>query len=576
MKSVLIPGYKELFGEPLTSYEELLKDLSSNTAMMLLSSLNAELNTTESHDEVQNRLLRLITYRFSILQFSFVRDAFIRFKMKAPEYDGSLFARRYILSMFLKEVKRNHKVSDEIDDPNQEFNLFLAYLMSIDEVNSKDHQLLEKAKQNKVELMPTLPLIWAANINQYEFNERSNPAFEIFKLFSLCKYAYGKYKVYLKELVNKYGFKNIGQFISSFYQVAKGTLIDNPEESLRKLYFINPKQEVDVSHLNAQTINQFFGAEIKIDVIKKYPLYKTSKRGFMVIDEDIYKKKIYRGPLFELQKGTSLGECIRFEDYKNEISKECFEEILFTGIIKHFTKDEKVVHFDINSDNSEPDFYCRRGDDIFLIEFKDYLFPEAVVSSDDFKTFKKYIDERLVISDKLKGKGVTQLVNSISNIFHNRYGFDEEIKILPKGNAIAIHPIICYTDFMFGMPGINEYLNSVFRSMLIEQNLTYQGINNITLINIEVLYDLALRRKDLPFLLDLMKRYYLTVHLKRQKSIETLLGTDFIASTGSFDEMYQTVFRNEMIDYNLLSDKDSIRRMTGIIGITQEQLDEVL
>ena len=79
----------------------------------------------------------------------------------------------------------------------------------------------------------------------------------------------------------------------------------------------------------------------------------------MVIDEDMYRKKVYRGPLFELNKETGLGDKMKFEDYKTEVSKRCFEEILFKGIVRQLTIESSIVHFD--SGEGEPDMYSRVG-----------------------------------------------------------------------------------------------------------------------------------------------------------------------------------------------------------------------
>ncbi len=49
MKMIMMPGYRSLFGEPTSSYEEILKEVPSEIIIMLLMSLNAELNTSEAH-----------------------------------------------------------------------------------------------------------------------------------------------------------------------------------------------------------------------------------------------------------------------------------------------------------------------------------------------------------------------------------------------------------------------------------------------------------------------------------------------------------------------------------------------
>ena len=579
MKAELIPGYKDLFGDAGISYDDILKNTSSDTVIMLLSGLNAELNTEETYIANQKRIIEIVTFKYTPEQISLLEDAFSNYNVKAREYSGTLFNRRYLLSMLIKELKRDNKNVINENDPIHEYNFFLAYLITIDEVNEKDNELIDVAKRYDFKTMPAMPLIWASNISQYEFNDMSNPAFELFKLLSFCKYSYTNHRGFLKELVNKYGFTNISQFIASFNQVLKAILTYQPNEFLRKLYFITPEPGIKHIHLESLCINNVKNKNnLSLADLRKYPLYKTNRRGFMVIDENMFIKKIYRGPLFELHKETSMCQEVIFDDYKNEVSKKCFEDVLFRGIVNQLVQKEKsVIHFDNNSKIGEPDLYFRYGNDVFLIEFKDYLFPDTIIGGTNFGAYRKYIDERFLISNKGRNKGVSQLANCISNLLNKKYEFDLELnRKISDSEKIEIHPIICHTDFMFSLPGLNEHLNRLFAKQLKERKCTYLGINSITLLNLEVLFDLALRGGNFINLLSFINRYFNTMETIREKASISLLVDDFIHSTASFDEVYKTKFRNEMIDKGELTDEIRVDRMKNIIGISDEQINEVL
>ncbi len=578
MRPVLIPGYEEIIGEGRPKYEEILKNISSDIMIMLIICLNAELNSGEEHKVIQERLFLNITKRYSENNFLLILEGVSRYKEKVEDYDGTLFARRYLLVMFLKELKRNNKISIDADNSIHEFNFLIAYFLIIDEVN-KDYSFLENAKEVVFPIMPTFPMLWAISINQYEMNDNSNAHFELLKLLSFCKYSYDNYKSFLKELINKNGFVNISQYMGSFYQIVKAGLKNNTDEFLRKLYFIVPSDGADYRHLESLCINQIQQDEdIYISDIKRFPLYKTENRGYMVIDEDFYKKKIYKGSLFSLRNDTSLAKGITFEDYKNDISKKCFEDILFKGIAKQLIRSkDDIFHFDNNSKLGEPDLYYRNGNNIFLIEFKDYLFPDKITKSSNFSEYEKYINERLVSSDKNRSKGVSQLAKNISNLFSLKYKFDEEVnKLIRNNEIIEIHPIIIHTDFMFSIPGLNEYLNCIFKLKLQEEKCIKIGINCVTLVNLDVLYDLALRGGDFMELLKLIKIYYNKITLKRVEYMQFRSSDSLLSSTIGFDEMYKTKFKNEMIESNKLSDNNRTKRMNSISGISDKELQEIL
>jgi hypothetical protein len=579
MKGALIPGYRDLYGEPMISYEELLKNTSSDSVIMLLIGLNAELNTEETYSENQKRLFEAVTLRFASEQILNLKEVIQKYKILAHGYDGTLFSRRYLLSMLLKELQRNNGHSNDEDAQFHEYNFFQAYLLVIDEVHSDDQNVLDSVKNYDLQTMPGMPLLWATNINQYEFNDMARPDFEIFKLLSFFKHSYLNYKPFLKELVNKYGFKNISQLMASLNQIVKATLIYRPDEFLRKLYFLVPKEGIQNNHLDSLCINSNDNeCEFSMASLRKFPLYKTQKRGYMVVDESMYTKKIYRGPLFELQKETGLSEEVVFDDYKTELSKKCFEDVLFKGIVSRLAqKESSIIHFDSSSNEAEPDLYYREGSDVFLVEFKDYLFPDNIIKGKSFGAYRKYVEERFLLSSKGKKKGVSQLTNCINNLLDQKYDFDillnEKIK---KGEKVNIHPIICHTDFMFGMPGLNEYLNKLFAKKLKETKCSYSGINSIALLNLDVLFDLALRGGSFMRLLEFINRYFNQMEYFRKTASFSVNSDIFLRSTASFDELYQTQFRNEMIDQGELTNKDRIKQITAIIDITQEQIDEIL
>jgi len=583
MKGTLIPGYKDLFGEADISYDDLLKNISSDTVIMLLASLNAELNTNEPHIENQERLFRIITYRFNPQQISHLKNALTQFKKTNADYNGTLFSRRYFLPMILKELKRNNKMFVDENNPIHEYNFLVAYLIIIDQVNEGDHVLLADAKRYNCQIMLTMPLIWATSIHQYEYNERSNPAFELFKLLCFCKYAYDKLRPFLKELINNYGFKTISQFTGSLFHVAKLTLNYQPNEVLRKLYFIVPKEGIRHDHL--QSLSFSLGSDDISEVadLKRFPIYKTQKKGFMVVDEDFYKRKIYRGALFGLYKETTLSAGkSSFEDYKSDISKRVFEEILFKGIASQLTgEDSWVIHFDTLFDKSEPDMYCRYENNIFLIEFKDYLFPDSVMYGKGFGKFKKYVDERFIRSQNGKSKGVSQLSNCIYNLVNRKYCFDLMLdQKIKDREQLKIYPVICSTDFMFGMPGINEYLNILFSKQLREKRCNISGIRPMVILSLEVLYDLALRGKSFLKLQELIENYHSILNHFRREYLRDTGATGayqiYLPSTASFDEIYQTKFRSSMIDKSELTSDERIKRMTNIIDLNQDQMNEEL
>lgn len=577
MKVIVIPGYSDFFADQAKNYEDLLKDVSSDIAIKLIVSLNNELNVDESTLEQQARLRKIVSLRYTKDQLLLLDNGVKRFKEKMPHYDGMIFGRRYLLNMLLRELKRNHKCNTDINDPIHEFNFLLAYMMIIDEVKEEDGRILERIEMAEKDEMGQLNMVWAGFVNQYEFNHKVNSVFELFRLLCFSKYSYNNLRLYIKELINKNSFKSLSEFLSSYYQLLRFTLNIQRDKPLKKLYFINPKDDVDKTHLKGQSINCLMGKEgLSISDIRRYPLYETAENQFMVIDENFYRKKIYKGPLFEIYYNTGLKSIMTFPDYKTKVSKEVFEKICFKGILSSLRKSKyDVIHFDDDAE-SRPDLYFRSGNKIILIEFKDYLFPDSVVEGVNVNSVRKYIEERFLISDKGQSKGVNQLINHIRDLHIGKFEFDNGLStLLAKNKSLKIYPIICHSDYFFSMTGINEYLNLEFKKNF-KDYIYNSSLENITLVNLEVLFDFSMSDGDFAGLKNLIKRYWRIIENRKVKSFKSGGMDNFLSARVSFDEIYETMFKKGIKEPPRSKENRKLNEMLDRIGFSQSFLDEIL
>ncbi len=574
MKMIMTPGYRSLFGEPNFTYKELLKKVSSELVIMILGSINAELNTSEKPEEKHSRIWARISYRFSQEHLKKFNVAFTKFGLDVNGFTGRLFDRSCLLAMILNELQRNNICEDNLNDPSGEYDFVMAYLLVVDEERKRDSLLMKEIKDIKDDLMPTMPLLWASSIRQYEFNHTGNTAFELFKLLSFSKYALDNFRPYMKELIQKNSFKNLSEYITSFFQLSNVTLIDNADEPLRKLVYIVPENDSITSHLQNLCCNVLIGKQdIVMSDLRKYPLYQTFK-GFMILDENMFRKKIYRGALFGLQKETELCKVMNFLDYKTMVSKNFIEKIFFRNICSMMikTKHDKI-YFDDGRIKC-PDLFYRSDKSVILLEFKDYLFPDRVMAGNKYFIFKKYLEERFVKSEKLKPKGIDQLLKNISELINLELGFDNGLNnMIEKGNKIKVYPIICHTDLMFSMPGVNEYLNIIFSKKIKEKKTESFHVQNVTIISQEVLFDCAARGETFISLMKLIDRYWqIVTNLK--KNINSVNG--FLNTVISFDEVYETKFKGEFIKKQKITTTENIIKMGELVGLTEQEFFEAL
>ena len=62
----------------------------------------------------------------------------------------------------------------------------------------------------------------------------------------------------------------------------------------------------------------------------------------------------------------------------------------------------------------------------------------------------------------------------------------------------------------------------------------------------------------------------------RRRYTAPFLIDNFVSSTESFDEFYQTKFRNDMIDNGDLANAERKKTMGDIVGISQDELEIIL
>ncbi|MDP4265508.1 MAG: hypothetical protein Q8941_23485 [Bacteroidota bacterium] len=574
MRMVTIPGFRELFPGHKGTYEEFVKDIPSEIVISVLIMLNNELNAPLPYAENQKRIRNVVSFRYSKEQLAMLNAAFSNYMQRTKGYyDDDVFGRRYLLAMILKEL--NNFRSFELADtsPQYEFNILMAYLCIVQEVNDKDHALMPDPKENAKDPLGMYRMIWAPNFNQYDFNESTDAGFQFFKLLCLVPYAFQHYRGYAKEYLNKFGFKTFGQLLHSIHVITMSTLTYKKEEVLSKLTYINPLQGVDESHLKSQTINSEIGKrELTLNDIRKAPLFFNHRDKYMVIDADLYHRKTYKGPFFELYYSTELSKQQSFNQYSATISLDVLEKMLFQGIFSGLRASKyDCLHFDDNTDLS-PDCYYRRNKSIFLTEFKAYLFPDELASNPDFEKIKEYIDRRFVKTEGGKAKGITQLINQINRLYANEFEFDEKFRKELHSKKVTIYPIICHNEFNFSMPGINEYLNTQFMSGLSAEVKAKFNIKSLVLINLDILYDLMLRGGTFKEVEGFLERYHRIIDSRNKQMQKQLHADNFLRAKSSFDEIYNSLFFPELKDIPKTS--DITQRLRELIGVEQAQLDK--
>ncbi|RQO69772.1 hypothetical protein DBR43_17080 [Pedobacter sp. KBW06] len=540
MQNHTVPNYADLFDD-LNSYEVAVQEIPSDTIITVCIALINELNSPEDKFKLQDRIYKSLAKTFDMSDFHRIEKAFAVFKAtKNENFSGLIFGRRYLLEMILREL--NHfRTIDSLSGKAMEFDFFRAYLLMVQIVNEKDNENIKFQKHEDGFQSSKYELIWKPILPQFEFSERPHIIFETYKLFCFLKHAKLEYYQELKAYLNKNGFVSISQLLTSFNQVNKVIQNDDPDAMLRKLTYLLPNVGIKQEHLIAQTINKVNGiTSFSMRSIKEFPLYLQPERGYMVIDPDFYLRKKYFGPFFELYHKTSLKQRLSFNQYCIDVSGALERSLLEPLLTMVVNENANVLHFDDNS-KDVPDGYIRIGKMIFLFEYKAYIFNEQLTNYPEVAELKKYIDEKFVLTAKKKKKGITQLRDQINVIIGGGFHFDQASFLREGEENVRIYPIILHHDFMFGMPGVNEYLNEQFEKIVPVHDLRYE-IMPVTVMNLSVLLDMALGQRDMIFMEQMLIDYLNYLEQNRMMFAQNQTSSNLMAGHMSFDELFRLHF----------------------------------
>lgn len=298
------------------------------------------------------------------------------------------------------------------------------------------------------------------------------------KCGSVFNYMLKLFSLSINLLINKYG-TNIVK-IESENSVSMCSFLDN--------FCINVPQYLDNI------------------IIQEKPLYKIEENEYCFLYIKFFVDKFFHSLLFDIAKVIAEKGMINTEkvpayvQLKQMVGQKFTEHYLFYKVINRVLADrryeKKTGQEMAKHGDGLPDYYARKAQRIFLFEFKDIQLNRKVISSEDYETIIKSIENELVESEKGRPKGVTQLVNAIDKHFEEIVGNGHE-----KGN-LQVYPILVYSDNSLDIEGINYYLNNRFLKILKSRNIrTDIKVKDLVMVNINtlIMFEKAFADKKIKF-----------------------------------------------------------------------------
>lgn len=397
--------------------------------------------------------------------------------------EGSLRLAEIILS------RREELITNKLENYEGELNMFKSILVINRGLNRKQKFISSEENFDKI-----VDMYITFQFPTSDFGVFENDRMEIIKLIYVTNYKYDllinflqsrdEYEYLIKGLYEYFGLKSILELtIEMKYLFGKlMELIHNQG------YLFSVENEKSIRFLNS-LVSDSIVEDYDFTTLKNHPIYKVDDDRYSIINHFFVIDKFYKSVRFILKSS--------FEEYHElePSSREFFsffnlkftEEILMGDVLNKIFKDEHLVKKSISENpKKEPDYYIRKGNIIFLFEFKDVLVNKKIKSSSDIDLIDEMLKEKFC-KEKKPSIGVGQLVNHIESIQNNKFQYDDYVN---TESDLIIYPILIVGDRIFEVLGINYRLNNWFIDMIenrLGESFDSDKIKPLSFIDIDTL-----------------------------------------------------------------------------------------
>lgn len=564
MEDFIPLSYKYFFSDDRPNVDTLLHAIPTKPLLFFLCKINFELYFEPSNSQIQYQLLDNWLKGISAQEKEFICGKIITYIELVK--DGALFfSKRYLLEFINYLFAHYNDIPERILTPVEIRNTLIAYLVIVDECNDKDYSLLPH-DERKLNLEELEQITWPFLLNQFECNHAPVHETEMVKLFAALTFIIkeNSFKKYLDEYMILNGFASIGHLVNSAMAVITNQLDNYDNNTFHNrypiLYASGKVDRLENLSLNHRHFQQNKDKNIYYKLLKERPLLKLHENDYAIIDFAFLKGKIYTGFLFDLYYETSFKTdpvYPKFDHFKSIISKKVVEENIFTKLLQHIFINEGVVpYYEANESISIPDCYCRIGNIIYFIEFKDYLLRGDIFQSYLFTEIIKAIDIKFIRGTS----GIPQIKEQLTNFLNKDFEFD---KSLDYAANLTIYPLIVHTNFALSCPGIQQYLNKQLRLQMADMNVP----SNITIkelvlmdLNVFLLHYNNLKENN-RLLATLIEKYFV-------RSQELIAKFDNKDNPSPMD--YATAYQSFDMEYFFTFKKEAIPHQTGFMQVIKE------
>ncbi len=520
--------YSSLYpGSKVPEIKDLLLKRSSRVILMFLSYSLSILHDTPYDKKHQWFLLNMLLKRQN-RQFQLMVLA--QLKRQKDLIGSSIIFDVYSLLKVANVVVANYNIQDQSDTtPEDEYAILLAILVANEELNNLE--VIET--QDRLEGFCSLT--WPLMVRSTEMRTKKDFITQTKRCVGLLEYFNDEpmFRSAIEEWpwIKETSTKNyLYKILELYFQSSNNGKVGSICVFNIDLKAINPLVSQITLDLRTGAPQNFQSSDFK--TFRDKPILQVADKQFFVVNWNFLLEKLYVGLMFDIFYKTSLKDQYvvngipRFDTFKSAIGKHFAQKHIAEILSQSVRNTTDVFIAGDDSRDNDPDIYFRRKKSICLMEYKDAL----AVKSDSFSKMKKQIDDKLA-----EGKGISQLAEQIKILEKNPDFFEKGLSSIYNKKKLVVYPILVVSDAAFAMPGMNDYLNRLFKEKL-EKTSFY--VKDLVVIEEEFFlkhYDsFAILNEDL---LKVLERYYYQKFKARKKASKKIVARGlFLKQYNSFSE----------------------------------------
>lgn len=393
------------------------------------------------------------------------------------ELENYVFLDKASLLILIEYILENHNENNEdiLESKDDFSNLFIAYLICCDERIHYSTKDLASIKDADSQVLHHLPV--QLKINDVIYPKDYRVEFIRFYCFMIFCEQDVEFKGYLKVFLKENQIEKWEDYLHFVLHIyLRNTTNEEGASNLMKIVPVRSYQK-KLLHTMSIDINSF-KRTADFTGLRSKPIYCHGNNLYSIIFSNFFIDKMFQSFLFDLAstlKEKGMNKIKNYPQFKQLVGERFTEKYLFYEIIGGcFSKTYKKL---ISGDelrkkigDGEPDFYIRKGKNIFLFEFKDVMLNAKIkhcgnleeIQREFLQSFELKTIEKSGKNQKHKDKGITQLLNVIENYLTTIFQNLDRFEITDRFN---VYPIIVYQDPCFDIEGFRYLLNDRFEKL---------------------------------------------------------------------------------------------------------------